>query len=370
MIKRILTNQDLSIKRRLKNTLLYLSRVRGAKRSWEKRHKKVLEINESYSKPCDKSTEFEHRGKWSAFRSQVDTTTLRISKNLSGRSDPRIIPEDIYVSDIEPTLEIDDSVNYLSNKSFYNRWFNEGNFPEEFLHCLEGQYYNYKLERINFEEFKNLAKNITYPVVLKPNRGTYGGEGVKFVESYNELINISEKGNNFVVQEKIEQHYYFKKFNPLGLNTIRVYLYRSVLDNELHILNMALRMGKDGSLDNVSVGGIHTLINFDGSLNGYAVDKYGTKYYEHPNSGYNFDSKIPDHEGLKELSLKVGNNVFLSRIIGLDACLDKNGQWRIIEVNTKSHSLRFAQYGGQPFFREFTDEIIEYCTKNHWALTD
>lgn len=368
MIKKILCNKDLSLKDRLKNAILYISRIRGAKRSWDKRHKKVLELNNSYNNSCDTIIESEHQEKWSSFRWQVDKTTLRITKNISGVSDANIVPEDIYVSDIEPSLEIDSSVNYLSNKSFYNRWFKEGNFPEEFLHNLEGQYYNSNLKKITFDKFKSLAKNQTYPVVFKPNWGTYGGKGVKFIESYENLIELSKNKNNFVVQEQIEQHSYFDKFNPVGLNTIRVYLYRSVLDDELHILTMALRMGKDGSLDNETAGGIHTMINFDGSLNGYAVDKYGSKYYEHPNTGYKFNSIIPDYEGLKDLSTKVADKVFLSRVIGLDACLDKNGQWRIIEINTKGHAPRIAQYGGQPFFGEFTDEVIKYCKQNHWAL--
>jgi hypothetical protein len=40
----------------------------------------------------------------------------------------------------------------------------------------------------------------------------------------------------------------------------------------------------------------------------------------------------------------------------------------MLEINTKGHSIRFSQYHGYPFFGEFTDEVIEYCKENHWAL--
>lgn len=368
MIKRILTNQDLSIKRRLKNTLLYLSRVRGAKKSWNKRHKSVLSVNPAYDKPCNSQTENEHKKLWSDFRNKPDVTTLRISKNISGVSNPRIIPEDIYRADVEPTLITDKSVDYLGIKSFYNQWFSSGVFPRDIFHCIDGQYLNADLNMSSYEEFKSRAGRIEYPVILKPNKDTYGGMDINIVKSAEELLHLAKQRKNFIVQNKIEQHNFFNELYSKSLNTIKVFLYRSVNDNKLHILSMALRMGKDGSLDNEAAGGINTFINDDGTLNGYAIDKYGNKHMQHPNTKLTFDFKIPDFEKLKTLSLKIGNKVFYTRIFALDACYDKNGNWRIIELNTYGQSIRFSQYGGQPFFGKFTDEVIEHCTKNHWAL--
>jgi len=366
--KLILTNKRLSIKERIKKLVFYLSRKRGAIKSWGKRHEKVIAENSEYAKSINNAVEDKHRSLWSPFRNNIDCTTLRICSNISGISDPNIVPEDILVSDIEPSLIIDSSVNYLSNKSFYNRWFQEGIFPRDILHCIEGQYYDKNFKRIDFTELKVLAKSESYPVVLKPNRGTYGGKGINFVRNSEELVELAKKSKNYVVQEKINQHSYFKNFNPVGLNTVRVYIYESVVDNKLHILNMTLRMGKGGSLDNETAGGIHSLITDGGTLNGYAVDKCGTKYYEHPDSGLKFDSKIPNLDGLKKLATFIGNNVFLTRVIGLDACYDEKGRWRAIEINTKAITTRFSQYGGKPFFGKFTNEVVDYCLKNHWTL--
>jgi hypothetical protein len=173
--------------------------------------------------------------------------------------------------------------------------------------------------------------------------------------------------DDFVVQEIIQQHDFYAQFNQVGLNSFRVYLYRSVIDNSLNILSISLRMGRGGGLDNETAGGIHVFINEDGFMNGYAVDKFGTKYFKHPDTGLKFDMKIPDFDGLKTFASKIAGQVFLTNIIGLDLCMDKNGNWRAIEVNTTGHTIRFAQYGGKPFFGDFTDEVIEYCRSNHWA---
>lgn len=370
MITRKIIQQKNPLKLKLKKLIRYSTRKRGAKRAWGKRHESVLEANPHYYTPCSKYIEKKHRDLWSPFRKTCDISTLRICKNISGIEDPRFIPEDIFVSDIEPSLTIDSSVDYLSNKSFYNRWFKKGVFPTDYLHCIDGQFCDENLEKISEIEFRRIATEIKYPVVMKPNRGAYGGKDIFFVHNQEELLNLSKDWSDFIVQEKIEQDKFFKQFNPAGLNTIRVYLYRSVLDNELHIITMALRMGKDGSLDNETAGGIHVMITEYGNLNGYAVNKYGKKYLVHPNTKKKFNTTIPDFSGLKKLVYMLGSQVFLTRIIGLDLCYDKNGIWRAIEINTKGHSIRFAQYGGAPFFGEFTEEVIDYCKMNHWALNE
>lgn len=370
MIYKILNNKTLSFKNRIKNFVYYISRRRGAKKSWENRHQKVIRKNREYSSPCEKPFEESYLKYWSSFRKKADLHTVRICKNISGNADVRMIPEDLFVSDIEPSLTIDPNVAYISNKSFYNRWFQDCLFPEDYLHCVEGQYLNRDLNEIPFDSVKKIAKSISYPVVFKPNRDSYGGAGVKFIKSSDELLKAVRNSKNFLVQEQIRQHPFYKKFNPVGLNTVRVYLYRSVKDNQLQILAMALRMGKDGSLDNETAGGIHTRIRNDGTLNGYAVDKYGNRFEKHPNTGLLFNEKIPDIDGLKRLSIRVASQVFLTRIIGLDACYDSEGMWRTIEINTHGHATRFAQYGGQPFFGEFTGEVLEFCREHHWTLKE
>ena len=370
LYKNIFKSRQLTNRSKFKNLLYYFLRKRGAKKSWTNRHQKVFERNRSYNTPCRADLEMEHQKKWGAFREKVDLSTLRICKNISGCADPRIIPEDIFVSDIEPTLISDEAGRFQSHKSFYNHWFPEGVFPSDFFHCINGQYLDSNLNPICFDELKEQARNLSYPVVIKPNWQTYGGKDVFFPINPEKLVSLCERSNNFVVQECIEQHAFFDKYNPVGLNTIRLYTYRSVNDNSLNVLSLTFRMGCGGSLDNETDGGIHTKISRDGSMNGYAVDKFGEKYFAHPDTGYKFNEEIPDLDELKAVAKRISEQIFFSRIIGLDLCYDKNGKWRVIEVNTHANSIRLAQYGGQPFLREFTDEVIEYCIKKHWALNN
>lgn len=369
MISRIFFNSQLPLKRKVKNTFAYFSRLRGAKLGWRKRFNKVYEFTPEYREPVARPMELAHKKVWSPFSSKINLDTLRVCANISGAVDPFFIPEEVYVADIEPTLNKVGDSGFLQNKSLYELLFPEGRFPKCYFHKINGRFYDRHLNQICFDRVKELSVSFCFPVVLKPNIESYGGAGVYFPSSASELLGFVSQLDNFVVQERINQHSFFEKFNGAGLNTIRAYIYRSVQDDRLHVVNVVLRMGVGGSLDNETAGGILTLIRQDGSLNGFAVDKYGKRFAVHPDSGFPFEGKVPQFSDLIELSKRIGERVFYSRIFGLDLCLDDKNKWRLIEVNTSGAAIRLAQYHGERFFREFTEEVMEFCKNNHWSLS-
>ena len=368
MYKRILFNYNLPIKERFKRLSLYFSYRRGARVAWNKRFKKLFLLHPSYNNPLEKSIEKAHKLYWKPFKSHVNLATARISKNISGISNPKYIPEEIFMADIEPTLNQTPQVEFLTFKSFYNHWFPGGIFPNDFIHNISGEWFNHQLKPIDFNDVISLAKGLNYPVVLKPNRDSYGGRDVYFPKNPEELLELVKESKDLIVQEKIIQHSFFDQYNGNGLNTLRVYVYRSVLDNQLHIVNIVLRMGVGGSLDNETAGGILTLVRKDGFLNGFAVDKYGKNYVKHPDTGIDFNGKIPNFEGLIKLSLEIAQKIFYARLIGLDICYDKDENWKMIEINTSGAAIRLAQYHGTLFFGEFSDEVYNYCVSKHWTL--
>jgi hypothetical protein len=369
MLSKIFLNKNLPLKRRIKNIISYFLIRRGARLAWKNMFRQFYASAPENFKSTSKEEEKVHVQYWSYFSKRVNLNTYRVCKNLSGVGNPKYIPEEIYIADIEKTLNRDIRIDYLSNKSFYSHWFPEGIFPVDYFHNIEGEYLNKKLETISYDQVREIASGLVYPVVIKPNQDSYGGRGVAFPVSQDELLHLVAKNKNFVVEEKIQQHEFFDKYNRHGLNTVRVSLYRSVKDNRLHIINTAMRMGIGGGLDNLSSGGILTYIRKDGTMNGFAVNKFGFRYFEHPDTHLKFNEKIPDLELLRNLCKRVAHKIFYARILSLDACYDMDGKWRIVEANVLGqHTIKFAQNAGQPFFREFTDEVVEYCKVNHWAL--
>jgi len=315
-----------------------------------------------------KNIENAHVSYWKPFRRKVNPTTLRMASHISGIANPKFIPVEVFMSDIEPTLNRTSSVELFSFKSMYNLWFQGDLFPHDYLHNIDGEWLDHDLTSISLDQAKSIARTLKYPLVLKPNRDSQGGKDVFFPKNSEELFEMLGDRTNFLVQEKLSQHTFFNQFNSHGINSVRVNIYRSVVDNQLHIVNLALRMGVGGSLDNVSSGGIGVMIRKDGVLDGYAVNLSGEKILTHPDTGVTFDKKIPGFEELKSISMQVARKVLYTRIICLDLCYDSEGRWRLIEVNIFGASLRWAQMHGVPFFDEYTDEVREYCIKNHWAL--
>ncbi|MBO1531147.1 hypothetical protein J3492_07950 [Psychrobacter sp. F1192] len=245
---------------------------------------------------------------------------------------------------------------FLEYKSIYNKWFGQGVFPKDFFHKIDGGYYSQNFVSIeSIDGFIEETINETdFPIVIKPNKDSYGGKDVYFVNSINEMKEIINQHPNLVVQEKIEQSELINTFNKDSVNTVRVCLYKDKIGG-FHVINASIRMGINGSLDNLSDGGIVCNINLSGKLNDYANDRYGKKYLKHPNSQFVFKDKVfPLYKELIQTSIKIAKETLSVRLVSLDMALDYHNKWRCIEVNLAGQTMLFAQFANQPFFDRYS----------------
>jgi hypothetical protein len=359
-----------AVARRAK-TVLMRERIRYlTKLAWRKWHKKIFELHPEYRRPAPREIEIEHVRLWRQLRPRFSLDTLRTCFNISGIARPEIIPEEVYESEIELAINRYDICHFQANKSFYDRWLPGYLFPEVFLHNIDGEFYSSDYEPLSHADASRLLERFEYPLVFKPSMGS-GGRDVHFPEDRQSLDDLMGGRRNFVVQRKIKPHPFFDRFTGYGLNTLRVCVYKSLGDNRLHVLNAALRMGKQGSLDNLTAGGIVRYIHPDGRLNAYALDNWGEKFLVHPDTGVDFAQReeVPNFAELKRLAKEIAQRLYLIRLVSFDFCMDEEARWRVVEVNLNFQTIQMAQYAGQPFFGQFTDEIIDYCKRNpRWAL--
>ncbi|MDW8130619.1 MAG: sugar-transfer associated ATP-grasp domain-containing protein [Bryobacterales bacterium] len=341
-------------------------RSRAVRTDWRVRHRKVFALHPDYRKPCPRPLESEHRRLWSQLDRRLSLATLRICYNIAGRADPRIVPEETFACFVERCLNPPDWPYWLSHKSLLYGLLPKGLLPEPLLHNIAGTFFDATLSPINLSRVAALARSFHYPVVFKPNWESSGGRGVLIIHDSRDLLKAIEGRANFLVQAFLHQHPFLRAFHDYGVNTIRVYTYRSVRDDSVHVLNTALRMGVAGSLDNLTAGGIVCFIHPDGRLHDYACDRYGRKFERHPDSRLRFgpEQRIPQFDELIRLSVELAARLPAIRVAGWDMALDAEGRWRCIELNPHSHSIRFAQYAGQPFFGDFTAEVVEYCRRH------
>ncbi len=323
-------------------------------------HKRIYNSPDFKKISLTKDEKKSYRDYWKQVSPIISFRTVEISKSLSGVFDKRIVPEEFFPLYIEYSLNTERNVDFLANKSIYNKWFGRGIFPKDFFHKIDGSYYTYEFDIIdNIEAFiDNTINDNDFPIVIKPNKGTYGGKDVYFVSNKEDIKKIINQHSNLVIQEKIEQSERINVFNKDSVNTVRVCLYKDD-SGVVHMLNASLRMGKDGSLDNMTDGGIVCNIKSDGILNNYANDILAKKYLKHPNSGFIFENqKFPFYQDLIEASKIVAKGVIGASLVSMDMALDSNEKWRCIELNLVGQTIEFPQNAGEPFFGEFTDEII------------
>ena len=62
--------------------------------------------------------------------------------------------------------------------------------------------------------------------------------------------------------------------------------------------------------------------------------------------------------------LEIAKKFHYHRLLGFDFCVDEMGEVKLIEINNRNNEINFFQMNNGPLFREYTNEIIEFCSKN------
>ncbi|MBF0478097.1 MAG: hypothetical protein HQL26_01305 [Candidatus Omnitrophica bacterium] len=324
-----------------------------------------------------KISTYEYKMKWSKLCRHINIDWYRLYSYVSGIENQDYVPRDIYLLIIEPRLN-DMRLKYAYvDKNFYEKYFVDLYFPQVLLRDIRGVLYNGNYSLLKTKDAADCFLN-EQKVILKPSMDSGCGKGVELFTKSNDgnLYNGRQKlsleyiesklKRDWVMQKYIEQHEYFSQFNSTSLNTIRVYTYRSVKSNDVVILHAILRMGREGAIvDNLVAGGIACKINEEGFLNDYAVDKYGNKYFLYANNNKFAEArKVFKYSEIKSVAIQCAKEYLYYRVLGLDLCVDHEGKIKIVEINNYDIGISFHQMAGDSLFKEYTDEVIEYCLNN------
>jgi len=309
----------------------------------------------------------DHRELFRCMNVKINTVWYKYFTLVRQKEDPRYLPEDIWHVDMEPVLNNRSYSKTNNDKNLFHKAEYAGLFPTAFLHCIEGVYYNNSFFQIDLENaFKLIPDNTE--IVVKKALDTGGGKGVMFFHSKEDMNLEKTKtqfNNNFVIQEKVRQHPWFARFNPDSINTIRVITYRSVKNEKVHVLQTLLRMGKKGSqVDNQSSGGIACGIDDSGKLNSWGCDKLSNRFYEVNGFKFSEIDRIPCFEKLKNICIDIASGKFYERVLVFDTWRDTNNNIRLLEINNINIGIEDLQKNNGPLFGDFTNEVLEFCSKN------
>lgn len=273
------------------------------------------------------------------------------------------LPDWLYYSIIDSTLNDWDAAVKIDNKAFYELLFPNCRQPYCIAYRTNNMWFSHNRDMISLEEAKALISKEDV-LFIKKATDSNGGHGVFRVVSKNNIVDeavqvIDKMKSDIVVQRAVQQSEVLASINPSSVNTIRVL---SLLhDQQVIICSMILRMGVgDAYVDNASSGGITVGIREDGTLKEYAFDKKGNRFQAHPTSGIRFDAiTIPNIEEVKTLIKRLHPLLPYFRNVSWDIALDESNMPVLIEANMKDGELDFHQLNNGPLFGDKTAEILD-----------
>lgn len=353
------------------------------KRGYHKDYSRILKMN-SISKSKNKELRDEWIKKWSVLGQKADPIYYDVFSYYMGDS-LDIVPENICHDVIERILNPVHYEGYYTDKNNFDKLFPQGFLPTTILRKMNGFYFdaNYKLLAISEKNLNKLLDNCGYDkIVIKPTLDSSSGKGVKLavkkdkgfhiVGSNCEVVSYSwlesNYGKDFIIQEGLAQCDYISYFNPTSVNTLRLTVYRSVVNNKCVVPSAIMRIGGKGSvMDNAHAGGGYVALKLDGTLGNRVFDQYGKSVPIFNGIDFSKTYRIENFEKIIDFAKQVGQCIYDHRLLALDIMIEKSGKPRLIEFNTGTtgaYSMWLFQYAGIPAFGNYTDEIIEYC-KNH-----
>ncbi len=305
--------------------------------------------------------------------SKVDKSWLDFFYSVNGIADKEYIPLNYFYNFIEPCMNDLSLLSGIKEKNFYELLFNDINMPGTILRKINGFYYdkNYMKLSLNDESINNLFKDYER-VIMKPSVESGSGKSILLFKRIEKQLmsngdNLNKKfldnyGKDFIIQEFVKQHEFFKRFNPTSNNTLRVFLYRSIKDDSINILHKLLRIGKEGSfLDHDNLGGVGVSIKDDNAFDQYAYNTFGDRFSSFNNINFLETGKVPFINETCDMSLKIANKIFYARLLAMDFTVDENGKVLLIEINCWKNGITQYQMNNGSLFREFTTEILDYC---------
>ncbi len=347
------------------------------------KYRKLLRIADKKDYKPSKEELHAYKKRWSGMGYRVDTIYYRLFSNYV-TPDVDFVPEDISHNVIEPLLNPPLFRGFCGDKNMFDRIMADipGICPKTLFRRIGGFYYN-----ASYQSLANVTDNILLTsiqnydrVIVKPTVDSSSGLGIHFFESVDnlwkdvsngQLLTLAylekELGTDYIIQEVLHQSTFMSRFNPTSVNTLRIFTYRSVKDNRVHVLNAIMRIGgKDALVDNAHQGGAVIGVDINnGKLNHFMVDQMAKRFTVF--NGIDFESDtfvIPEWAEVKDLAVRVGEANIYHRCLNMDIMIDAEHRPRLLEYNLTQMSVWLFQLNNGSCYGPFTDEVIAYCREH------
>lgn len=294
--------------------------------------------------------------------------------------DINIVPEEVIHLVIEPVLNSKMAAGFYGDKNFFEKILPPSYLPKTILRKIRGQFYDKDYKRVDLNEsfIEGIINEVeTKKLIIKPSVDGESGRGVhlfnystkdKCWKSNDKILTsdylTKEQGDDIIMQEAVEQHADIAKFNTSSVNTLRLAVYRSIKDDQCHIIGSIMRIGTYGSIvDNAHQGGCFIGINKNGKLNHLVCNQYGQTNKTFNGIDFSKDFYYPEWNSVTLFAKDVCKRIVHHRLVALDVVVDIEGKPILIEYNVipGTFSSWLFQYTAGSVFGDYTEEILKHC---------
>lgn len=278
------------------------------------------------------------------------------------------IPEDLYFTYIEPTLNKQQIYRALQDKNSYNNHFKKTSLPKTIFKLINGEFFDENNNGILKSEVFNQLANYNGKLVFKPAIMSGGGKNV--IIDFADIIiktlrNKNYERSSYIIQKQIVQHPKIAKFHPKSVNTCRVLTAR--IESEIVVLSAYFRIGKNDSIvDNGMAGGLMSGINKKGEITDFAFDFELNKIYEHPNSEIKFKGfVIPGYNKVQKFCIQHHKKFLHNTLISWDIAISESEEPIFIEFNLLRQAISGHQLVNGPLFGKHTEYLLKKYRRDY-----
>lgn len=305
-----------------------------------------------------------YRDRWHRLSPLVEPYSYRLYSRYCGPT-PDIIPFDLLHNIVEPRLNPPALWLQYEDKNRFAEYVDPSLMPATVALRSNG----------GPIVFVSPLSSLSFPLIIKPSVNRSCGEGImRFERVGGRYLNadgteltdrwLQSYGTDFILQEAIEQHPFMSNLCSTAVCTIRLAVYRSVVDGRAHVTAGVLRVGRNGSVvDNIVAGGRFVGIDVKtGALSDTFIGRFGDRSPVW--NGVDISRQrlvVPHWDSVVDLAVKVADAVVDHHLLALDIALASNEKPMLIEYNIGGFSAYLFHFVGQTVFGPYTGEVVDYC---------
>lgn len=169
-----------------------------------------------------------------------------------------------------------------NDKKYFNVFSDKILFNNTFKNFIHRDYLD--LQKASFSDFELFVKNKKSFIAKVVD--SCGGKGIDIYKvsdflNLNDLFLLLKEKRQFLLEELIQQEETMNSLYGGSINSLRVITFLK-MNGEVEIMNIILRIGNGGVVDNFSSGGMYTFISDDGKILLPAIDEEGNIFEAHP----------------------------------------------------------------------------------------